>query len=234
MITQIFMPTDAKMPQTLPWSQIDTVLLDMDGTLLDLHFDNFFWLDYLHQCHARTHGCSVEASRQQLIPLLAQYAGTLEWYCVEFWTEQLQLPIRQMKREQAHRIAPRPQALEFLQALRKAGKHSALITNAHRHSLDIKLDRVPMAALLDAVISSHDYGYPKESPLFWQALQQQFAFDPQRTLFIDDSLAVLRSAAAYGISHVRCVAQPDSQGPARDCGEFMDMGDFADLCRQLA
>ncbi len=27
----------------IDWDNIDTVLLDMDGTLLDLGFDNWFW-----------------------------------------------------------------------------------------------------------------------------------------------------------------------------------------------
>lgn len=219
---------------SLPWSQIDTVLLDMDGTLLDLHFDNFFWLDHLHQCYARQHGLSVEDARNQLVPLLARHTGTLEWYCVEFWTRQLQLPIRTMKHQQRHRIAARPHALEFLQALRAAGKRIALITNAHRHSLEIKLEQVAMAPWLDAIISSHDYGYPKEDPQFWHALYQQFPFVPERTLFIDDSLAVLRSAARHGIGHLRCVATPDSQKPAKDCAEFLDIGDFSDSCQQLA
>ena len=220
------------MPQ-LPWSQIDTVLLDMDGTLLDLHFDNYFWLDYLHQCYAQQHNMPVSAARDHLIPLLARYTGQLDWYCVEFWTKQLQLPIREMKRRQAARIAPRPHALESLQALQDAGKQVALITNAHRHSLDIKLEKIAMAPLLNAIISSHDFGYPKEQPEFWQHLQHNFPFAPQRTLFIDDSLSVLRSAARYGIGHLRCVARPDSQAPARDCGEFPDIGDFADVCKQL-
>lgn len=221
------------MPHSLPWSQIDTVLLDMDGTLLDLHFDNFFWLDYLHQCYAQQHDMSVTKARAQLIPLLERHAGTLEWYCVEFWTEKLQLPIRDMKRAQADRIGPRAHALEFLQALQTAGKRVALITNAHRHSLEIKLDKVPMASLFDALISSHDYGYPKEQQEFWQHLQAAFGFDPARTLFIDDSLAVLRSSHQYGIKHLRCVARPDSKGSARDCAEFADIGDFAQLCQQL-
>ena len=217
----------------LPWSAIDTVLLDMDGTLLDLHFDNHFWLDYLHQCYARQHGLTVAAAREQVIPLLDRHTGQLEWYCVEFWTRQLQLPIREMKRKQSGLIAPRPHALEFLQALQAAGKRVALITNAHRHSLEIKLEKVAMEPLLNAVISSHDYGYPKERPEFWQHLQAEFAFEPQRTLFIDDSLAVLRSAAGYGIGHLRCVATPDSQKPAKECGEFADIGEFAEVCRQL-
>lgn len=218
---------------TLPWSQIDTVLLDMDGTLLDLHFDNFFWLEYLHQCYAERHGMTVQAAREYLVPLLARHAGTLEWYCVEFWTEQLQLPIRDMKRDQSALIGPRPHALEFLKALQDAGKRVALITNAHRHSLEVKLEKVAMQPLLNAVISSHDYGYPKERQEFWHHLQEAFGFEPQRTLFIDDSLAVLRSAARYGIGHLRCVATPDSQKPAKDCGEFADVGDFAQVCRQL-
>lgn len=217
----------------LPWSAIDTVLLDMDGTLLDLHFDNYFWLDYLHQRYAQQHDLSLAAAKERVIPLLDRYVGQLEWYCVEFWTEQLQLPIRDMKREQSALIGPRPHALDFLQALQDAGKRVALVTNAHRHSLEIKLRKVAMEPQLNAIISSHDYGYPKERQEFWQHLQEAFGFEPQRTLFIDDSLAVLRSAQRYGIGHLRCVATPDSQKPAKDCGGFADIGDFAEVCRQL-
>lgn len=217
------------MTNALPWPQIDNVLLDMDGTLLDLHFDNFFWLDYLHSCYAEQHGISPSEAQQLLVPLLAAHTGTLDWYCVEFWSARLQLPIREMKRAQAQRIAPRPHALEFLQRLQQAGKRVALITNAHRHSLEIKLERVNLAPYLNAIISSHDYGYPKENAEFWQQLQQQFPFDPRRTLFIDDSPSVLRSALNYGICHLRCVAEPDSQQPRKDCAEFLDGGDFQRL-----
>lgn len=211
---------------SLPWQQIDTVLLDMDGTLLDLHFDNYFWLDYLHQCYAAKHGIHIAAAKETLIPLLESYSGQLKWYCVEFWTERLQLPITEMKRQQAARIAPRAQAMEFLQQLRESNKTAILVTNAHRHSLEVKLQQVPLHQHLEAIVSSHDYGFPKERQEFWQQLQQKHPFNPQRTLFIDDSLAVLRSAQLYGIGHLRCVATPDSLQPARDCAEFVDIGDY--------
>lgn len=217
----------------LPWSQIDTVLLDMDGTLLDLHFDNFFWLDYLHQRYAQQHSLNIHDAKAHVVPLLNSYTGQLKWYCVEFWTEKLQLPIREMKREQSARIAPREHALEFLHSLQQAGKQVILVTNAHRHSLDIKLEQVDLAAGLDAIVSSHDYGYPKEREEFWQHLQQHYPFDPQRTLFIDDSLNVLRSAQRYGIQHLRCVAQPDSHSPHKDCAEFIDGGNFAQLLQGI-
>lgn len=217
----------------LPWSQIDTVLLDMDGTLLDLHFDNFFWLDYLHQCYAQQHCVSLEQAKDHIVPLLESYQGQLKWYCVEFWTEKLQLPIREMKREQAALIAPREYALEFLHALQQAGKRTVLVTNAHRHSLEIKLERVNLAAGLDAIVSSHDYGYPKERQEFWQHLQQHFPFAPQRTLFMDDSLSVLRSAQRYGIHHLRCITQPDSRGPHQPTTDFIPGNCFATVLTGL-
>ena len=41
------------------WHDIDTVLLDLDGTLLDLHFDNYFWCQHLPLCYARRHGIAL-------------------------------------------------------------------------------------------------------------------------------------------------------------------------------
>ncbi|NLD01354.1 MAG: haloacid dehalogenase, partial [Gammaproteobacteria bacterium] len=54
--------------QQLPWAHIDTVLLDMDGTLLDLHFDNFFWLKYLPQCYAEKNNLSLAQADAYLTP----------------------------------------------------------------------------------------------------------------------------------------------------------------------
>src|SRR5690554_810122 len=143
------------MPQ-LPWDKIDTVLLDMDGTLLDLHFDNVFWLDYMPQYYADKNGISRAAADAYIRPLLASYTGQIQWYCVDFWTEKLELPIRQMKQNTAHLINLRANSDQFLQALQKAGKRCILITNAHRASLDIKLKKVHLEPFLDVIISSHD------------------------------------------------------------------------------
>ena len=215
--------------QQLPWETIDTVLLDMDGTLLDLHFDNVFWLDYMPQYYADKNGLSRAAADAYLQPLMASYSGQLNWYCVEFWSKTLDLPIKQMKRDTAHLINLRANSEQFLLALNKAGKHTVLVTNAHRDSLHIKLEKVHLEPLLDVIISSHDYGYPKEDQRFWNSLSQQIDFQPERSLFIDDSLPVLRSAQRYGISHLRAVLQPDSQGAHKDCEEFIPSTDLLAL-----
>ena len=221
------------MPQ-LPWNQIDTVLLDMDGTLLDLHFDNHFWLEHLPQRYAQKHGIDAAAAKAELLPLFQRHAGQLSWYCLDFWSRELDLPVRALKEEIAHLIALRPDADRFLAALRRAGKRVALITNAHRDSLSLKLERVELAPWFDRLISSHDYGFPKEDQQFWFALQQDFGFAPARSLFIDDSLPILRSARQYGIGHLLGIRQPDSHGPQKDTEEFAAVENYRDLLTELA
>lgn len=213
----------------LPWSDIDTVLLDMDGTLLDLHYDNRFWLDHLPQRYAELHGVSRAMAELELRPLFERHAGTLNWYCLDFWSRELRLPIRELKREIAELIALKPDADTFLAAIRQAGKRVVMITNAHRDSLSLKLERVELAPYFERLISSHDYGYPKESAQFWDALHADIGFEPARSLFIDDTLAILRSAQRFGVGHLLAVRQPDSRGELRDTQEFAAVEDYRAL-----
>lgn len=218
---------------SLPWHQIDTVLLDMDGTLLDLHFDNHFWLKHLPQRYAEHHGISLALAEAELLPLFRQHAGTLNWYCTDFWSRELKLSIRDLKREVADLIALRADAELFLRALREAGKRVVLITNAHRDSLSLKMERVELAPWFERLISSHDYGFPKENQQFWFALRQDVGFDPARSLFIDDSLPILRSAGQFGVAHLLAVRQPDSQAGPKDTEEFEAVEDYRELLQGL-
>ncbi|PKM30678.1 MAG: haloacid dehalogenase [Gammaproteobacteria bacterium HGW-Gammaproteobacteria-11] len=217
----------------LNWTAIDTVLLDMDGTLLDLHFDNHFWLEYLPQRYADHHGQSLAWAKAEVYPLMRAKQGQLDWYCLDFWTRELGLPIVELKREIAHLISLRPDADLFLQALQRAGKQVVLITNAHRDSLSLKMERVELMTWFQRLVSSHDYGYPKEAEAFWHALQAEIPFDPERTLFIDDSLPILRSARSYGVAHLLAVKQPDSRGAPKDTEEFAAVGDYVELVEGL-
>ena len=217
----------------LPWHQIDTVLLDMDGTLLDLHYDNHFWMEHLPQRYAELHGVSRAMAEMELQPLFERNAGQLQWYCLDFWSTELKLPVRELKLETAHLIALRPDADTFLAAIQRAGKRVVMITNAHRDSLSLKLERIELAPYFERLISSHDYGFPKESPQFWDALQADLDFDPARSLFIDDTLPVLRSARDFGVAHLLAVSEPDSRKGPKDTGEFEALGDYRDLIAGL-
>lgn len=218
----------------LNWNTIDTVLLDMDGTLLDLHFDNVFWVDYLPKKYAEHHGQSVQWAQAAIGPMMSAIQGQLNWYCLDYWTRELGLPIMELKREIAHLIRLRRDAELFLQALQRSQRQVLLVTNAHPSSLSLKLEKVELNNYFQRMVSSHEYGFPKENQSFWQALHADVAFAPERTLFIDDSLSVLRSAQRYGVGHLLAVRQPDSQGERRDTEEFSAVDDYAELTTGLA
>jgi len=216
-------------PVAVPWQDVDTVLLDMDGTLLDLHFDNHFWQVYVPEKFAERYGLPHAKAHAECFRRYDAKAGTLQWYCVDYWTEQLELDIARLKEELAHLIAVHPDVPEFLGAVRAAGKRVVLVTNAHRKSLNLKMDRTGLAVYFDAMHVSHEYGVAKENPAFWAALRQSEPFEPARTLLVDDSLPVLRSAGRYGIAHLRAVLQPDTRLPAKDAGEFAAIRCFRDI-----
>ncbi|AZE92418.1 GMP/IMP nucleotidase YrfG [Pseudomonas orientalis] len=218
---------------SLPWHAIDTVLLDMDGTLLDLHYDNHFWMEHLPQRYAELHGVSLAMAHLELQPLFERNAGQLQWYCLDFWSAELAIPVRELKLETAHLIALRPDADTFLAAIKQAGKRVIMITNAHRDSLSLKLERIELAPYFEQLISSHDYGFPKENRQFWEALQADIQFDPARSLFIDDTLPILRSARDFGVGHLLAVKEPDSKKGPKDTAEFAAVEDYRDLIAGL-
>ena len=213
----------------LDWNQIDTVLLDMDGTLLDLHFDNFFWLQHLPHRFAAQHKQLEERAREHLQQRFAQKNGTLHWYCLDYWSEQLTIDIVSLKREIAHKIALRPHVGTFLQALRQSGRQCILVTNAHSDSLTLKLENVPLLARVDAIAVSHDYGSAKEQQSFWPLLHRDFPFDPDRTLLIDDTEAVLDAAHSFGIRHLLTLQQPDSQQEPREGLKYPAIDHFDEI-----
>ena len=213
----------------IPWKGVDTVLLDMDGTLLDLHYDNHFWQVYVPEKFALRHGLPAEEAHAECFRRYNAKAGTLQWYCVDYWSEQLELDIVQLKEELAHLIAVHPDVTEFLAALRAYGKRVVLVTNAHRKSLNLKMERTGLAVHFDALHVSHEYGIAKEDSAFWAALRRVEPFDPARTLLVDDSLPVLRSAKTYGIAHLCAVLRPDTRLPDKDVGEFGAIRRFADI-----
>ena len=193
---------------TLSWDQIDDIFLDMDGTLLDLRFDNHFWLEFVPARYARDKGIPEAEARAQLLERYRSREGTLAWYCVDHWSRELGLDIVLLKEEVDHLIAVHPHVIDFLEAVRRAGKRTALVTNAHQKTLAFKLERPPLGGYFDNVVCSHDIGMPKEHPGFWPRLHALQPFDPGRTLFVDDSVPVLRAAQGYGIRWLVAVVRP--------------------------
>jgi putative hydrolase of the HAD superfamily len=160
--------------------------------------------------------------------------GTLSWYCIDYWSRELGLNVEALKRTQAERVAWLPGAQEFLRRLRAAGKRLVLLTNSHPQVLKIKDEQTGVTGYLDVAISSHVFLAPKESPAFWKAVREMEPFDPQRSLFVDDSPPVLRAAHAAGIRWIRGVrrvsaARGGQLRPADDYGDILAVESVNDL-----
>lgn len=213
----------------IDWNQIESVFLDLDGTLLDLRFDNHFWVEFIPDHYAQHHGLVPKTARERVLTRMKELRGTLDWYCTDFWTRELDLDIIALKDSKRELIRTRPGAEDFLSALHADRRRVVLVTNAHPKTIDIKMRRTGIAPLFDRIISSHELGYPKEKDRFWELLQDIEPFAPAKTLFIDDNLDVLRAAAAYGISHLLAVPKPDSTLEPVDTAEFPSLHAFEDI-----
>jgi putative hydrolase of the HAD superfamily len=195
------------------WSRIDVVCLDMDGTVLDLHFDNLFWLEVLPRRWGEARGLDYDAAITRLKPRFEAKRGTLDWYCVDHWSEELGLDIPALKHELRGEIRYLDGAAEFLDLLRGLGKRVLLTTNAHPISLRVKDSQTQLSRHFDELVSSHEFGVPKEHPGFWAELERRHDVPLARTLFVDDSAAVLQAARRAQVRWIYQVLQPDSTRP---------------------
>lgn len=216
-------------PAAVDWSAIDSVFLDMDGTLLDLSFDNWFWQELVPSRYASLHGIGIEQSKAHLAPKFESASGTIDWYCIEYWTRELGLDIGALKRAAGNEVRFLPGAEEFLTRLRDSGKRLVLVTNAHPETLAIKDERVALSRRFDASYSAHPFRAPKEHPEFWARLRGREPFAPSRTLFVDDSLPVLECARREGIGWLRAIRRPDSRQPPKDTKDFAAVEGVLDL-----
>ncbi len=211
------------------WATVDTVILDMDGTILDLHYDNTVWNELLPRAYAAHHNVNLPHAQETLHAHMREIHGSIDFYSFDYWTRFTGLDLVALHRQATDLVNYRPGAHAFLRWLRTSGRHCLIATNAHRDSVGVKFSHIDLAQEVDAVVSSHDFGHPKEAAAFWEALQSEHPFDRQRALFVDDNEDVLAAAAAYGVAHVLCVSQPDSQRPARDVLRYPSFNDFAEL-----
>ncbi|MBT8085770.1 MAG: HAD-IA family hydrolase [Woeseia sp.] len=206
-----------------------TLMLDMDGTLLDLAFDNYMWLTHIPAAYARARSLPEELARAELYEQFGRLRGQLEWYCLDHWSDRLQLDIVGLHHAERARIGWLPGAQEFLQGVQDAGLRVLLVTNSHRDTLDLKSAATGIATYFDEIYTAHDFGFPKERREFWEILASRESFDPSSTMFVDDTEPVLASARAFGVNHVVKISRPDTTRDARPSENFPHVASVMEL-----
>ena len=207
----------------------ETLMLDMDGTILDLAYDNYMWLTRVPEAYAEAHGHSREEAQEKLYALFRQMRGTLDWYCLDQWSERLGLDVVALHHEHRSKIDYLPGAQSFLTTVAGRDIRVLLVTNSHQSTLNLKSEVTGLGSYFDRIYSSHDVGHAKEEQAFWHAIREEEKFDPDSTLFVDDTLPVLDAAGRFGIRHLQHVTRPDTGRPARASEDYPGVESVAEL-----
>ena len=217
-------------PHSRPdWQAIDTVLLDLDGTLLDQAYDNHIWRDLVPQRFAVAHSLDLHEAYAEIARRFAERSGTLDWYCIEYWSQTLGIDIGALHREVRSHVAWLPGARDFLERMRADGKRLLLLTNSHPIALAVKHEETGVLDYLDAAVTSHEFGAPKEHQRFWHAALAKFAYEPGRSLFADDNSKMLDAARAAGVRWVYGIRHWDTRGSRREHMDHPAVDALADL-----
>jgi putative hydrolase of the HAD superfamily len=205
------MVSDMSANKSLEWDNIEFVLLDMDGTLLDKRFDDFFWEEYVPRAYAEKYNIPLDKSYNILREKYKAQEGTLNWTDLDYWSSELGLDIVRLKEQISSWIKLLPDTWEFLSYLQQRNKKSFLVTNAHPKTIKIKLNKTRIGHFLVKVLSAFEIGVPKDSDEFWKGAQKALGFRQDKTLFIDDDEPALESASRYGIKYLFLKVDPDSK-----------------------
>ncbi len=235
-LTHSLMPANNSNDQIKPsfsWNEIETVFLDLDGTLLDKHFDDYFWEEYVPEIYSKTNNINIHIAKDKLLSTYKKVENTLVWTDLDYWSEELRLDIPLLKKKVNHLIAKRPQVTEFLTFLEKMEKDIYLVTNAHPKTIEVKLDKVDIEQHFTTIYCSKDAGAAKEQPEFWTQIEQSLPFSRSKTLFADDTEKVLLSAHRYGLRHLLHIAKPSSKLPASFSQTFPSIINFDELMGNL-
>ncbi len=218
-----------QLPPSFSWDGIDCVFLDMDGTLLDKYYDDYFWEHFVPEVYAAKNQVDIADARELLLATYRSVENTLQWTDLDNWSDRLGLDMVALKREISHLVKAHPHITQYFEYMRRIGKKLYLITNAHPKALEVKMEQVNIGSWFERLICSKEVGAAKEQPEFWHKLQHLLPYDKERILFADDTEKVLHSAKEYGIQHLVHIAKPSSKLPVQFSAHYQSIVNFQEL-----
>ena len=215
------------------WDAIDFVLLDLDGTLLDKYFDDYFWEEYIPEQYAAQKQIPVESAKVEIYAAYKAQEGKLAWTDIDYWSNRFGIDIPALKLSTSDRVTVHEGVFPFLEFLKSTGKQVALLTNAHVKSVEIKLSKVPLRPYLHKIVSASSVGFPKEADGYWEAAHKIVGFDKERSLFVDDNEDILIMAQRFGIKHLVYKSYASSKIPRPNSNRFMSIQNFSEMMNRL-
>jgi HAD superfamily hydrolase (TIGR01509 family) len=196
-------------------TDIDAVLFDMDGTLVDsehmtrLEVDG--WLaergfDGSTVPDERLHGVTwdqIAADLQEQFGVPCT-GSELDARCEHLWATSPPEPM--------------PGVIDALRACKKAGLKLSIATSANRATAEVLAARDGFSGIFDAIVTADDIQRSKPDPQIFEVAAARLGVDPARCLVFEDSLAGLRAAKAAGMTAIaillRCAHPPTARAIA--------------------
>ena len=116
----------------MKWNSIETFFLDMDGTILDLSYDNYFWHQHIPNIYAQKNDISLEKAKLEFEEKYKKKKNTIQWYSLNFWSHELGINLDDELIKTKHKIKIFPGVLKFLDQLKKRRIKIILLTNCPR------------------------------------------------------------------------------------------------------
>ena len=183
------------------FKDIECLLIDMDGVILDNAYDNDFWQNQIPQVIADNKGIAFDDAKRLAIQIFNYKKNTKDWYDVDYWSNMLDIDIEAQKRSEKSfsRISLYDGVIDTLNALKNKIK-IILITNAHRKTLNIKLEKYNLTPYFDEMVCAHELNYVKEDIQLWYMLRSKYKLDYEKTVLVEDTINNINVGLSAGIS----------------------------------
>ncbi len=213
----------------IDWAKIDTVLLDMDGTLIDKHHDDFFWEELVPKCYAEKNNISQLEAKERLRRIYKTKENTKKWADFDYWSERLGINLWLLKDECRHTVKLHPHTVRFLKFLKRRRKKVYLVTAASRKDINFKLEHVGIFEYFDGIFSEIEIGSSKKEKMFWGKVQKKIKYEKSRTMLADDDETIMRMARSHGIRWLVIKSKSSSKKPHQISKEFFCVRHFDDI-----
>lgn len=176
---------------------IETVLFDLDGTIIDTN--ELIISSFLHVFEAQTPG---PLTREQIIPHMGT---TLEQQLQAFsgGVEDVSPLIKAYRSfntlHHDEMVRPFPHVNEVVERLHRHGLSLGIVTTKIRPSTMMTLEKYDLERFMSAIVTVNDVEHPKPHPEPVLTAIERLGANPATTLMIGDSPVDIQSAKAAGV-----------------------------------